>query len=91
MADGPIWAENIFNSIAFLSLYPIVFSYLLIAELPLFALKFKHFGFQGNEVRYLFLILCLLLISLFTYVGIALCILLYLVLSLFLKIKYKSA
>jgi CDP-diacylglycerol--serine O-phosphatidyltransferase len=91
MADGPIWAENIFNSIAFLSLYPIVFSYLLIAELPLFALKFKHFGVQGNEVRYLFLILCVILISLFTYVGIALCILLYLVLSLLLKIKNKSA
>jgi CDP-diacylglycerol--serine O-phosphatidyltransferase len=91
MADGPIWAENIFNSIAFLSLYPIVFSYLLIAELPLFALKFKHFGVKGNEVRYLFLTLCLLLISLFTYVGIALCILLYLTLSLFLKIKNKSA
>lgn len=91
MANGPFWAENIFKSLAFLSFYPIVFSYLLIAELPLFALKFKHFGIQGNEVRYLFIFLCILLVSFYTYVGIALSILLYLAISIFLKIKNKSS
>lgn len=30
-------------------------SYLLIAEIPLFALKFKHWGVKGNGVKYLFL------------------------------------
>lgn len=37
-------------------------SYLLIAELPLFALKFKHWGWKGNEVKYGFVISAVLLI-----------------------------
>ncbi len=31
-------------------------SYLLVAEIPLFALKFKHWGWKGNEVKYFFLL-----------------------------------
>lgn len=38
--------------------------YLLVAELPLFALKFKHWGWKGNEVKYLFVITSLMLIVL---------------------------
>lgn len=30
-------------------------SYLLISELPMFALKFKHWGWKGNELRYTFI------------------------------------
>jgi len=30
--------------------------YLLIAEIPLFALKFKHWGWKGNEVKYIFIL-----------------------------------
>ena len=33
----------------------LISSYLLIAELPLFALKFKHWGWKGNEVKYIFI------------------------------------
>lgn len=29
-------------------------SLLLVSELPMFALKFKHWGWKGNEVRYIF-------------------------------------
>lgn len=29
--------------------------WLLVAEIPMFALKFKHWGIKGNEVRYFFL------------------------------------
>ncbi len=36
--------------------------YLLLANLPMFSLKFKHFKWAGNEVRYLFLALAVLLI-----------------------------
>ena len=35
----------------------VLFSFLLIAPLELFALKFKQFGWKGNEIRYIFLIL----------------------------------
>lgn len=30
-------------------------SWILIAEIPMFALKFKQWGFSGNEVKYLFI------------------------------------
>ena len=30
-------------------------SWVLVAEIPMFALKFKHWGFKGNEVKYLFI------------------------------------
>src|SRR5574344_1079467 len=37
-------------------------SYLLVSELPMFALKFKQWGWKGNEVKYCFAILSLVLI-----------------------------
>jgi CDP-diacylglycerol--serine O-phosphatidyltransferase len=39
-----------------------LFCYFMIAEIPLFALKFKNFAFKGNEIKYIFLLLCLVLI-----------------------------
>ncbi|AMJ64523.1 CDP-alcohol phosphatidyltransferase family protein [Hymenobacter sp. PAMC 26628] len=46
----------ILNPWALLAL-TVVLSGLLVAELPLFALKFKSFGLVGNRQRYLFLLL----------------------------------
>ena len=34
-------------------------SYLLIAEIPMFALKFKTWGWKGNEIKYIFLLTCI--------------------------------
>lgn len=56
--------------------------YLLNAEIPLFALKFKDWSFKNNWVRYVLIISSILLISLFTYAGILATILLYVLLSL---------
>ena len=33
--------------------------WLLIAEIPMFALKFKQWGWRGNEVKYVFLLTCI--------------------------------
>ncbi|MBR6191158.1 MAG: CDP-alcohol phosphatidyltransferase family protein [Prevotella sp.] len=30
--------------------------WLLVAEIPMFALKFKHWGFRGNELKYCFIV-----------------------------------
>ena len=60
----------------------VVMGYLLIAEIPLFALKFKTFGWKGNEVRFLFLILSVLWLAIFFVWGIAFIILTYIILSL---------
>lgn len=42
-----------------------IFSLLLVAPLPLFALKFKNFGWQGNQLRFTFLAVSVLLLLVF--------------------------
>ncbi len=59
----------------------LVASWLLVAEIPLFALKFKQWGWRGNEVKYIFLLSCLPLLVVFRVSGIALIIAWYVVLS----------
>ncbi|MCK5029146.1 MAG: hypothetical protein KAR57_05895, partial [Bacteroidales bacterium] len=57
------------------------FSLLLVAEFPMFSLKFKNLGFKGNKIRYIFIVLsAILLISLHT-IAIPLIIILYILLS----------
>ena len=56
--------------------------WLLVSEVPMFALKFKHWGWKGNEVRYLFLISCVPLLIFFRVTGIAIIIAWYVLLSL---------
>lgn len=59
----------------------LVSCYLLVAELPLFALKFKHWGWKGNEVKYIFLLTSALLILALGVIGIAAVIAWYVVLA----------
>ena len=59
----------------------IVMSILLVSEIPLFSLKFKHFKWKGNEIRYVFLITCSLLILFTMYWSIGIIVILYLILS----------
>ena len=48
----------------------------------MFALKFKHFGWKGNALRYTFLIVSAALIISFGLVAVALAVVLYVLLSL---------
>ncbi len=66
----------------FLIISVIVMSILLVAELPLFALKFKSFGWKGNEIRYIFLTLAVILLATLWWLAIPLIIILYILLSL---------
>jgi CDP-diacylglycerol--serine O-phosphatidyltransferase len=58
-----------------------VSSYLLVAELPLFALKFKQWGWKGNEVKYIFLLTSVAMILVMGIVGLAAVIAWYVILS----------
>ena len=58
-----------------------LFCYFMIAEIPLFALKFKNFSFKGNEIKYLFLLLSLVLILVVQLQAMPFIILSYLLLS----------
>jgi CDP-diacylglycerol---serine O-phosphatidyltransferase len=72
-------------------IYSFLFSYLLISELPLFALKFKHFKWKGNEIRFIFLGISLILLAGFQFLGIPLVIGLYIILSLINNITPKAS
>ena len=63
-----------------LALIPIS-CYLLVSEIPMFALKFKTWGWKGNEVKYIFLLTCIPLLLLFQVSGLAVVIAWYVVLS----------
>ena len=64
-----------------LLLVAVVMAWLLISPIRMFALKFKGFGWQGNELRYIFLLLCVVIIALFTRYAVPAIILLYIVIS----------
>ena len=58
-----------------------VSSYLLIAEIPMFALKFKHWGWKGNEIKYIFILSCVPILLFLGIIGLAIIIAWYVVLS----------
>lgn len=59
----------------------LICSYILIAEIPMFSLKFKHYGWKGNEIRYIFLLTGLVLIIIFFEKALAIAIAWYVLLS----------
>ncbi|MCQ2128371.1 MAG: CDP-diacylglycerol--serine O-phosphatidyltransferase [Bacteroidaceae bacterium] len=59
----------------------LICSYILIAEIPMFSLKFKHYGWKGNEIRYIFLLTSLVLIIIFFEKALAIAIAWYVLLS----------
>ncbi len=56
--------------------------YLLVSEIPMFALKFKTWGWKGNEVKYIFIITCIPQLILLGVSGLATIIAWYVILSL---------
>jgi CDP-diacylglycerol--serine O-phosphatidyltransferase len=57
-------------------------SYLLVAELPLLALKFKNFGWPDNKMRYILIISSVVLFAILNFTSIPIIIILYIILSL---------
>ncbi len=90
-ANALFWGSLITGSAAWLSSAPyliyciiallLLSCYLLIAEIPMFALKFKHWGWQGNEIKYIFVISCIPLLLLLGVSGFAAIIAWYIILS----------
>ncbi len=65
-----------------LLLLSVVLSYLLVAEIPLLALKFKKFGWQDNKMRYVLIVSTVILFSILNFTSIPIIIILYIILSL---------
>ena len=64
--------------------------WLLVCEIPMFALKFKHWGWSGNEVRYIFLLSCVPVLLVGGISGIFVIILWYIVLSACVDLKTRK-
>ncbi|MDP2387905.1 MAG: CDP-alcohol phosphatidyltransferase family protein [Bacteroidota bacterium] len=60
----------------------LIMSFLLVAELPLIALKFKNFKWKGNEIRFIFLGGAVVLLATLQLVGIPLVIVFYILISI---------
>ena len=77
--------ENVFDEnsyyIYLLIILVFVSSWLLVAEIPMFALKFKHWGWRDNKVKYVFLISFLPILLIFGISGISVIIAWYICLS----------
>ena len=74
----------------FLISYTLLMSYLLIAEISLFALKFKNFSWTSNQIKYIFLILSIILLISIKLVAIPLIIFLYIILSVISNFQAKK-
>ena len=58
-----------------------IMSYLLVAEIPMFALKFKTWGWKENKIKYIFLLTCIPMLLFLGVFGLAAIIAWYVILS----------
>jgi CDP-diacylglycerol--serine O-phosphatidyltransferase len=68
----------------------IIMSFLMVAELPLFSLKFKSFGWKGNEIRFIFILLSVLGMVIFQFLGLGIAIVLYIGLSVINNLFFRK-
>jgi CDP-diacylglycerol--serine O-phosphatidyltransferase len=87
-ANAIFWAGMAFSFSAFLVsnvwiliIFSLLFSYLLVAEIPMFALKIKDLAWKNNQIQYIFLIGCIILLIVFQVNAFAPIIGLYILLS----------
>ncbi|GIM54193.1 phosphatidylserine synthase [Capnocytophaga cynodegmi] len=81
--------ENILQNTWILVVITLLSSYMLNAEVPLFALKFKDYSFQNNKIRYIFLIISILGLLSFKLIAVPVIIVFYIFISIF-QNKYSN-
>lgn len=60
-------------------------SWLMVSEIPMFALKFKEWGWKKNQIKYIFLLTCIPLIAIFGIIGFAIIVAWYVIISYIIK------
>lgn len=68
--------------VVFLCALAMIFSYLMISNIPMFGLKFKNPSFKGNFWKYLLLTSSLILLVFFKWLALPLIVVLYIILSI---------
>lgn len=85
IAQNTLGAAPLFQHVIFLVLVCLFFSYLLVAEIEMFSLKFKDFTWKNNKLVFIFLGISLLIFIAFKMLAVPIIILLYILLSVFSK------
>lgn len=80
-SDLAISIHEIMTNPVFIVINILVWSLLLISEIPLFALKFKNFNWKENQVKFIFIGISILLFVLFYFIAIPIILILYIILS----------
>ncbi|WP_439584024.1 CDP-diacylglycerol--serine O-phosphatidyltransferase [Dyadobacter bucti] len=78
--EGGMWKDIIINTNNLL-IFSAIMSFLLVMEMPLIALKFKSFGWAGNEARYLLLLSTVILLLTLKILAVPAILVLYILLS----------
>lgn len=84
-----LFYDIIFNTY-FLVGISVAFSLLMVSPLPMFALKFKSYGWKKNRVQYLFATASLLLILILGFAAVPLIVLMYILLSFSISLICKN-
>ena len=87
MTNDVQWLNDLILSEWFLIAVTILSCYMLNAEIPLFSLKMKTYGFKENTMKYIFLIISIVMLVLLQFLAIPLIIVLYVLLSVFMNLK----
>ncbi|MDR2823628.1 MAG: CDP-diacylglycerol--serine O-phosphatidyltransferase [Prevotellaceae bacterium] len=74
----------------FLLVLTVIFSILLISEIPMFSLKIKGLAWRDNKIQYIFLAVCLTLFAVFGMKSIAFFIICYIVFSIALNVSREK-
>ncbi|MHA7112030.1 CDP-alcohol phosphatidyltransferase family protein [Sunxiuqinia elliptica] len=86
--NAPVVTNLILNRFNLLTAIALL-SALMISELPMFSLKFKHLKWQGNQIRFLFIGLCLILVISLKLYAVPLIIISYILISAVLKLTNR--
>lgn len=77
--------NRIVQSFWFLMPATVIFSGLMVSEIPLMSLKFKNFSFTDNKARFLLISIALILLLLLGYIALPLIVVVYIAISMFFK------
>jgi len=87
MTNDVVWIDEFILNKWFLIALTVFSCYMLNAEIPLFSLKMKTYGFKENAVKYIFLILSVLLLMFLQFLAIPVIIVLYVLISVISNMK----
>jgi len=60
---GYSFSSFLTNNSWIILIFILVFSLLLVAEIPMFSLKFKSYSWKNNQLQYIFLLVCIVLLA----------------------------